>query len=78
MWKKVERSVLDCSGLGILNRKQGRYLSWIGKDGQNLESKDRGGRLIQAWTQSIKKIRTAGGKGYPKGVEGHKQKQGGK
>lgn len=48
MWTKVGRSVLDCSVLGILNRKQGRYLSWVGKDGQNLESKDRGGGLIQA------------------------------
>lgn len=46
--EEVEWSVLDCSSLGILNRKQGRHLIWMGKDEQNLESKNRGGRLIQA------------------------------
>ena len=45
--EEVEWSVLKCSGLGILNRKQGRHLIWMGKDKQNLES-NRGGRLIQA------------------------------
>lgn len=46
--EEVERSVLDCSSPGILNRKQGKYLNWMGKDEQKLEKEDRGGRLIQA------------------------------
>lgn len=46
--EEIERSDLDCRGLEILNRKQGKYLSWIGMDRQNLESEDSGERLIQA------------------------------
>lgn len=46
--EEIERSVLDCRGLGIFNRKEGKYLSWIGMDRQNSESEDSDGRFIKA------------------------------
>lgn len=48
--EEIERSALNRTGLGILNRKQGGILQ-LGKDGKNLESKIWGERLIQAWIQ---------------------------
>lgn len=34
-WKKLKDLCLDYYGLAIPNRKQGRYISWMGNDGQN-------------------------------------------
>jgi len=50
----------------------------MGMDGQNLESKGQRWEVNSGQNTSVKRGSKAGDKGYPKWVQGYKQKQGDK